>query len=87
MQLYLDHRGYFMFCDSGTLFHSWVMEKKIGRKLLATEVVHHIDRNKMNIYPDNLFLCNDQTHHDNIHRMDAIRYGWKVSLYGSAVRA
>lgn len=40
--------------------HRLVMEKKLGRFLTATEVVHHIDGNPQNNDPDNLYLydCN-----------------------------
>ena len=36
--------------------HRYVMEQKLGRKLLRTEIVHHIDGNKLNNNPDNLEL-------------------------------
>ena len=36
--------------------HRIVMEKKIGRYLLSSEVVHHIDHNITNNHPDNLQL-------------------------------
>ena len=34
--------------------HRLVMEQKLGRYLLPTEVVHHIDGNRANNHPDNL---------------------------------
>lgn len=36
--------------------HRHVMEQKLGRLLLPTEVVHHIDDNPSNNHPDNLEL-------------------------------
>lgn len=47
-QTYIDERGYIRFSDSGRLVHRWVAEKTLGRKLNPEEVVHHVDRNKLN---------------------------------------
>jgi len=46
--------------------HILVMEKHIGRFLLKTEVVHHIDRNKQNNDISNLQLLT-QSEHSKIH--------------------
>lgn len=46
--------------------HRIVMEKKIGRKLLTSEIVHHIDHNKHNNHPDNLQLVT-RAEHAKIH--------------------
>ena len=50
--------------------HRLVAEKKIGRKLLPGEVVHHIDGNKRNNNPDNLIVFPSQSahaqHHSNL---------------------
>lgn len=43
--------------------HRLVMEAKLGRPLLATEVVHHIDGNKQNNHPDNLMLFDKNSQH------------------------
>lgn len=43
--------------------HRMVAEWKIGRRLLAGEVVHHEDRNKLNNNPDNLSVCADTKAH------------------------
>jgi hypothetical protein len=59
-------------------------EKKMGRKLRREEVVHHIDRNKLNNYPDNLYVCRNQEQHDYIHWIDAQRFGWDASYRGFA---
>lgn len=82
MDVYIDRLGYLRFRDSRKLFHRWVAEKKLGRKLLDTEVVHHIDRNKLNNHPSNLYVCRNQWHHFMIHCKDAGRFGWKTSLEG-----
>lgn len=43
--------------------HRAVAEKKLGRKLLVGEVVHHIDGNKLNNLPDNLIVFPSQEEH------------------------
>lgn len=43
--------------------HRHVMEQKLGRLLLATEVVHHIDDNPANNHPDNLELFASNREH------------------------
>lgn len=43
--------------------HRLVMEQKIGRPLLPTEVVHHIDDNPANNSPDNLRLYSANSEH------------------------
>lgn len=41
--------------------HILVMEKELGRFLEPHEIVHHIDEDKLNNHPDNLFLCSGET--------------------------
>lgn len=43
--------------------HLLVMEEKIGRPVLKTESVHHIDGNKTNNHPDNLGLFASHSEH------------------------
>lgn len=47
--------------------HKEVAEQKIGRKLHKDEVVHHINGDKLDNRPENLFVCSDKKHHGNIH--------------------
>lgn len=42
--------------------HRLVAEGKIGRRLLPSEVVHHIDGNKQNNEPDNLAVLSREEH-------------------------
>jgi hypothetical protein len=60
--------------------HRVVAEKKYGRKLRDKEIVHHIDLNKQNNDPDNIFICEDNGHHRRLH-------GLLERIAGEAVRA
>jgi len=46
-----------------------IMENKLGRKLLSSEVVHHIDFDKSNDHPDNLQLFSSQSEHSKYHAL------------------
>ncbi len=48
--------------------HVVVMEKRIGRKLHRGEIVHHIDGNRQNNSDDNLYLCRNHVHHQEVER-------------------
>ena len=47
--------------------HILIAEKKYGRKIPKGRPIHHIDFNRMNNTPDNLYLCTDHKEHKNIH--------------------
>lgn len=49
------------------LEHDYIMEKLIGRPLTHSEVVHHIDYNKLNNDEKNLFLCESKSDHQKCH--------------------
>lgn len=49
------------------LEHRMIMENALGRKLLPTEVVHHIDENPGNNELSNLQLLPSQAAHMKIH--------------------
>jgi hypothetical protein len=44
-------------------YHRYLMEKTIGRKLLSTEAVHHIDMDKSNNNLSNLIVVLKPEHH------------------------
>lgn len=48
--------------NGGILEHRLVAARKIGRCLLSTEVVHHINGNKSDNRPSNLMVLSDRDH-------------------------
>lgn len=61
--------GYIRYMRKGERItvHRLTAEKKIGRKLLPEEQVHHIDGNKVNNHPSNLMVCT-AAEHVSIHK-------------------
>ena len=57
--------------DSGgyVFKHILVAEEKYGRFIKRSEPIHHINGNKVDNSPDNLYLCKDNTEHKKIHNM------------------
>jgi len=49
------------------LEHRLQAELLHNRSLGDRERIHHIDGNKINNLPNNLYICNDDKHHRNIH--------------------
>ena len=46
--------------------HILVMEQMLGRPLTKEEVVHHINGVRDDNAPENLFLCRNRSHHNQI---------------------
>jgi len=79
---YIDQRGYSRFANSGDLVHRWVAQKKLGRKLRKGEVVHHVNRNKLDNKKGNLKVFPNQAAHHAQHMQDAQKYGKRNSFRG-----
>ena len=53
--------------------HRLVAERKIGRRLIRGEIVHHVDGNKQNNADDNINVMPSRAHHHVEHRQQGSR--------------
>lgn len=53
---------------NGQYLHRLIMEKQIGRELLPTERIHHVDMDKFNNSLNNLYLFYDESEHQRGHK-------------------
>jgi hypothetical protein len=81
---YEDENGYLRDADTDRLEHREVAEEKLGRPLRDGEVVHHIDRDKHNNHPSNLWVFRNQEEHHEAHEQDAEDYGEEYSYKGKS---
>lgn len=58
---------YYINYNKAVFTHREKIEQKIGRKLLSSEIVHHIDGNKSNDDIGNLYLCKNNSAHRKTH--------------------
>ncbi len=79
---HVNSNGYRVYNNTGILVHRHMAEIKLGRPLNPCEVVHHIDRNKQNNNPNNLYIFKNQQAHWNAHKQDAKKYGTEYSFMG-----
>lgn len=54
-----------------------IAEKKIGRKLKSSEIVHHLDGDSTNNDPANLFVCKNQSEHMLLQNQIKINWNFK----------
>ena len=79
---YTNANGYRVYKDTGILVHRHMAEMKLGRPLQRGEVVHHINRNKQDNRPSNLFVFASQQAHWKAHKQDARDFGRDYSFKG-----
>ena len=79
---YTNANGYRVYKDSGQLVHRHIAELKLGRPLQSGEVVHHINRNKQDNRPSNLYVFHEQQAHWSAHKKDAQIYGSEYGFRG-----
>lgn len=79
---YTNANGYRVYKDTGILVHRHMAEMKLGRPLQRGEVVHHINRNKQDNRPSNLFVFASQQAHWKAHKQDARDFGTDYSFKG-----
>ena len=70
---YCDKQGY-------VLQHRLVMEKHLGRVLLPSEVVHHINGEKKDNRIENLMLFSNNSKHMTSHKGTKKKYGGKSNV-------
>lgn len=79
---YTNANGYRVYKDTGILVHRHMAEMKLDRPLRRDEVVHHINRNKQDNRPSNLFVFASQQAHWKAHKQDARDFGRDYSFKG-----
>ena len=72
---YIDANGYKRYTDSNKWVHRHVAEMKSRRKSKLEEVVHHINRNKLENHRSNLWVFSSQQAYRKIHEQDKKKYG------------
>jgi hypothetical protein len=77
--MYIDELGYRRFRTNNQLEHRYNMEQHLRRKLGRREVVHHINRNKLDNRVENLQVFPTNEEHMKLHRRE---FAWKRLFWG-----
>jgi hypothetical protein len=72
---YKNSQGYLVNRNTGEPRHKEVAEKKLGHTLSEGSVVHHINRDKTDNRPSNLWVFKSQKDHFKVHLKDKKRFG------------
>ncbi len=67
---YFDENGYRRYKENDVPLHRKIAEKILGRPFRPGEVVHHINRNKSDNRPSNLWIFSNQEEHNYVHWKD-----------------
>jgi hypothetical protein len=70
-------------CQGYVMEHRLVMEQRIGRLLTSREVVHHVNGQKDDNVPENLWLFADDPSHRSWHAM--LEHGHDLRVFMPAV--
>lgn len=91
---WVDRRGYIVgriWLPDGTRVeyrqHRFIMEGILGRPLLPTEDVHHVDGNRQNNDPKNLLVIDHGRHSSLTNSRRQFRKGYKLNLTPAQRRA
>lgn len=78
---WIGTNGYAL-CKKDKLVHREVVKVVLGRELLSSEVVHHVNYNRLDNRRENLVVCPDDSYHALLHcRTDAIEAGYSPDIH------
>ncbi len=72
VKIWIDGNGYLRY-GKDKYVHRLLAEVYAKRKLKRSEIVHHVNHNKLDNSENNLLICKNQKEHMLIHAQDAIR--------------
>ncbi len=74
-------------CRGYAYEHRLVAEQSLGRKILSTEIVHHIDHNQQNNDPANLKVCASNKEHFAEHESELMSVIRELCCYSPYTRS